>query len=667
MLQRPEKTLFRYEIQGLRAVAVLAVLIYHIFPQWLSGGYVGVDVFFVISGYLITGLLLREAELQGRIDLVRFYGRRIRRLLPAASLVLLLTASAYTLLPNLLWGDLATDLFASTFYLQNWWLASQAVDYLMSGNAPGPLQHFWSLAVEEQYYIVWPLLLSSSLLLYRQPRRVFVFLLVSIGLASLIYSSYISSRNPGFAYFATTTRVWELALGGVLAVFPSWQYWSGKVRNVCGWLGMLAIVVACTRFDSHTVFPGTAALLPTLGSALVIISGVGKGFSIYPLLTLRPLQYVGGISYSLYLWHWPVIVFVNAQSAGGNHWQKTVFIIAVSVLLSHFSRYYVEDRFRTVLSSRTALRGTYTMAVGLAVLVSISALWINYDFKQLQLAANQRAVADSGREIDQATAAYYPSALTAREDKASAYDEKCITTMLGSEPGLCYYGNPRAEKTVVVIGDSHAVHWLPALKKIAVLEDWRLVAITKSACAYGTVPSANKARERDLTCVEWNAKLRVILLGLNPDIYVFSQSIGNFAEGASDRVESAELLAQGLIKAWQQHIHNGKLVVAIKDTPRLSIDVPVCLSRAGATIESCGKPRSSAVDRTRMPDPLVIATERLDNAYLIDMTDYICDEDVCPAVKDRMLLWRDGHHLTATFATSLSPQLHSAFKAVMKL
>ena len=293
---------FRPEIQGVRAIAVIAVLIFHLWPSVLPGGYVGVDVFFVVSGFLITGLLLRQVERTGKIQVLDFYAKRIKRLLPAATLVLVAVGTCVSLLPILRWADTANEIAASALYFENWWLAAKAVDYLAADAAPSPLQHFWSLSVEEQYYIAWPLiflLLSPFGLLRRLgPRRAFGFAVIVVGLVSLIYSIYITPKNPGLAYFATTTRAWELALGGLLAVFTGWERIPERIRQVIGVLGLLMIIVAVATFGSETVFPGYAAALPTIGAAFLIVSGESKSvWSVFSILKSKPFQYVGDLSY----------------------------------------------------------------------------------------------------------------------------------------------------------------------------------------------------------------------------------------------------------------------------------------------------------------------------------------------------------------------------------
>ena len=326
---------FCLDIQGLRAIAVSMVVIYHLRPSLLPGGFAGVDVFFVISGYLITGHLWRGYRKTGSVSLLDFWGRRARRLVPAAALVLLVTwlvarvAEPVTELP-----DIAVQIRASALYFQNWQLASEAVNYLQSEGPATPVQHFWSLSVEEQFYLVWPLLFGAAALVaivvararggrggHHRPRRqpspaaarraglvtVAVLTTALVG-CSLAYSVYDTRTNPAAAYFVTTTRMWELGVGGLLAMVPDTYGRRIGRQGWLGWAGLAAVMVAAFTLSGTSPFPGWIALLPVLGAAAMIAGGSADGrLGPAPLTSARPLVFLGGISYSLYLWHWPII------------------------------------------------------------------------------------------------------------------------------------------------------------------------------------------------------------------------------------------------------------------------------------------------------------------------------------------------------------------------
>ncbi len=306
---------FRPDIEGLRAVSVLLVLVYHAGVARVKGGFVGVDVFFVISGFLITGLLVRELESTGRISLLGFYARRAKRLLPATALVLVATAAAtWAFLPLTDRATFATDIFSAAFYVVNWRLADRSVDYLAEDVGPSPVQHFWSLAVEEQFYIVWPLLLALAAWIFGRRggvgRTRLAFALAFVAVPSFVWSLRLTSRDSATAFFVTTTRLWELAVGAAVAIGE--RRWSALSRPVAvglGWAGLVAIACSAFLFREGARWPGFGALLPTLGAAAVIVAGhVPTTAGAARFLSLSPMVWIGGLSYSLYLWHWPLLV-----------------------------------------------------------------------------------------------------------------------------------------------------------------------------------------------------------------------------------------------------------------------------------------------------------------------------------------------------------------------
>ncbi|MCR6689490.1 acyltransferase [Cellulomonas sp.] len=312
---------FRRDVQGLRAVAVALVLAFHAGLP-VPGGFVGVDVFFVVSGFLITGLIADEVARTGRLRLGRFYARRARRLLPAAALALTAVVVATLVwLPVTRWREIAGDVVATALYVVNWRLADRSVDYLAEGAAASPVQHFWSLAVEEQFYVIWPLLVVALVALARMrgrrvTRRALVVGVAVVAWASVLWSVTLTDLDPARAYFVTTTRVWELAAGALLALLAHRvvRAPAGLLR-AGGWAGLALLLLAAVLLDGGTPFPGTAALLPVGGTVLVLAAGLA-GPGLRPL-TAGVLQPVGAASYSLYLWHWPAVVVATSLAGRG--------------------------------------------------------------------------------------------------------------------------------------------------------------------------------------------------------------------------------------------------------------------------------------------------------------------------------------------------------------
>ena len=377
------ETGFLAHVQALRAIAVLLVVIFHLWPAQLTGGFVGVDVFFGISGFLITGHLLREIESTGKVRLANFWARRIRRLLPAAFLVLGVSlAGTLLLMPTTVWRQITTSIGASALYVENWQLARDSVDYFASENIASPVQHYWSLSVEEQFYLVWPVLLlcaaalacRGDLIRFGRPART-VMVVVTGG--SLVYSVMISRSAQSFGYFSTFAHAWEFGLGALMAILLRRQLsLTSPARAVMSWLGFAMILWAGFTFTGDTLFPGYAALLP-LGGAMLVIAGGHSPARWGPsrLVSWKPVQYTGNISYSLYLWHWPLIVllpFVTGHELSG---AEKVGVLAASFVLAGVTKVLVEDRFRSSRWLSSSKRRTYgATVVATAVLVG-ACIW----------------------------------------------------------------------------------------------------------------------------------------------------------------------------------------------------------------------------------------------------------------------------------------------------
>jgi len=643
------------EIQGLRAVAVLLVLFFHIWPSVLSGGYIGVDVFFVISGFLITRLMLKELEQTGRLHLGRFYSRRIRRLAPAATAVLIVVLLGYQLYPVIFWGPILDEAVASVFYYQNWYLARQAVDYLAAGNAPGPLQHFWSLTVEEQYYLFWPLICLVVGFtfgpLHRSARSIFAWLIISIGMASLIYSWYLTSEDPGAAYFSTFTRAWELALGGGLAVFSGWTRLSSEFRRLMGFIGIILIIGSATSFTKSTPFPGVSALLPTIGAALIIVSGSSsRKLSTYFLLKSQPFQYVGSISYSLYLWHWPIVILYTTNVSTEIGLSHGVLILSICIALAHFSKEKIEDVFQIPSDSRHYIQRSLLLAIMLAV-TTIVLVKVNADqVKELShLSRNLSTSSNSSLSED-----LKYQLLSIRDDKPDAYAKGCYGNQKIERPKLCVYGDTVSRKKVLLIGDSHAAQWLPALRVVAEEQGWQLTLIAKSACAFSDVPVNNSRGEKYSSCEKWNELLMGVIKSIGPEYIFFSQSRTHKAYGAADRQASSNLLAESIGRKWLSLQASGVKIFYISDTPWMGRDIPECLAANIGTPSACDMPRKKVAEIAGRTPPMLMAAEQNKEVEILDFTSEVCDRETCFSVVNGHVIWRDGHHLTASFVRSLS-------------
>lgn len=673
----PSNRGFLPEIQALRAVAVALVIGFHLSPDVLAGGYVGVDVFFVISGYLITGIIIRGLEGPRPFSLAEFYGKRVRRLLPAASLVLFAVIVAVPLLPQTQREETLFQVVASALYFENWWLAAKSVDYLAEDGAPTALQHYWSLSIEEQYYLLWPLvLLGASRSLGSRvtgSRGAILLVCVAVALTSFLHSIHYTSVEPARAYFATSTRAWEFAVGGAAAAWRGFHVVAARIRPYFAATGLALIAGAAFTYDGATPFPGYTAMVPVVG-ALLVMAGCGTHqFAVGSTLGARPIQWLGNVSYSAYLWHWPLIVFYGSLSSGDITFVSGAAILVVTLGLAGVTKTQVEDRFRTKGSEsswfpfRTVVACLSLTAV-LASSVLVGAQWWNGravtsvagDDGSSVIYPGASALLD-GMEVP-VVSDFVPSALNARLDRADAYGEGCIALYGQAAPLECRYGTQQSTFRVVLFGDSHAVQWLPALQEIASDLDWELIALTKVSCSYADVTVLSRGQPFE-ECRTWAESATKRILELSPNVVLATQSVRYDPVGLAPRSDEARIeLSQAIKRRWNQFNVAGIPVVAIRDTPRLPINVPDCLTARRADMSACNTMRSIALASA---DPTAIAATE-SGIPLIDLTDGICGETECAAVVGNVLVWMDSNHITATYARSLAPALRIRLEEVLR-
>jgi len=652
----------RTDIEGLRAVAVGTVLVYHASSAYLPGGFVGVDVFFVISGFLITSLLLREAERTGSVSLVGFYARRVRRLLPAASLVLLVTVVAgWLLLPRSAHGDLATDTAAATAYVVNWALAARSVDYLAEGALPSAVQHYWSLSVEEQYYVLWPLLVLAVLLVARrtrrQPRLMFAATAGAVLVVSFTYGVVATASDPATAYFVTPTRLWELAIGSVLACLVVEAARLPRLAaEVLAAAGVAGIVVASVAYSTSTAWPGAAAALPTVATAAVIAAGCASSGTIAArALSLRPLVWVGGLSYAIYLWHWPLLVIARADHHLGR--LDSLGVALLSVPLAWLTRTLVEDRvrFHPVLVARP----WRALAIGgiamTTCLAAAAALW--WSAPRLDDAtggpgatalvadpgADRWQVVDDPARVVTTRGPLTPDPAVAPEDSPTYYDDGCQRVPGQVDVLPCEYGDPEGTTTVALLGDSKMGQWFVGMDGIARSEGWRLQLRLKSACSFTL-----EGLEPD--CAEY---ARNVLDGFArdgaPDVAIVSQGSAPDEPG----------LIEGSVAALRELEAMGTRVVLIADTPSPRLEATYrCVEQHPGHYDRCDTPRGENVGGIGTPTLRAVA-ERLD-LPVVDLNEWICPEalDACPSAIGGVLVLRQGSHLTDTYVRTLTPMLH---------
>lgn len=689
-------TKFRSDIQGMRAVAVMLVFIYHLFPTYLTGGYIGVDVFFVISGFLICGLIINESLKSGRFRVLRFYERRIKRLLPAASLVLIVSAiGAYFFLPNTRWIETARQIIASAIYAENFYLYFQSIDYLTADTPPSPVQHYWSLSIEEQFYIVWPLLMLAAIWIYKKTsislRKIVGIFLAVVFCASLLCSIYITQKDSSGAYFLSSTRIWELALGGLCAVVLPFVKVPNKIVAPILWAALAVIIYAAVQYTDTTAFPGYTALIPTLGTAVLLVFGSLTDHTfVQKILSLSVMRFLGDISYSLYLWHWPIIIFAQAKFGAELPVLVSIAVLALAIFLSWLSKIFIEDPIR---KSDMNFATSFLMGAGLILISIFAALSLIYlaekkflsDFEGDKNSQGQFSDLHPGALVlgsgfdglaEFPDESFFPKPGNAREDIPTVYADQCHVSRAETSVTPCLYvpdidaqgkgimrhasidQYDQDRPLIMLIGDSHAAQWLPALKLIAVQENWAIITHTKSSCTVidALIVDSNGDYQ---ACYVWGQQVVDDVIQRRPDFVVTTMITNYVLSDAKGKEDNFNKVVSGLAAGWEKITQNDIDIKVIKSTPRFEVQVPDCVAANLPEWKKCNLPR---LDALRFSGVLEAAASQVQKADLIDMSDDLCSFDSCDVIIGNVLVYRDQHHITATYMRTMADSLYRKLK-----
>jgi peptidoglycan/LPS O-acetylase OafA/YrhL len=637
---------FRTDIEGLRALAVASVVVYHAWPARLPGGFVGVDVFFVISGFLITGLLVAERQDTGGIGLASFWGRRVRRLVPAAMVTLVgATVVARWGLPPLRFLHGRADLPWTAAYLGNVRFAARSVDYWHPAE-PSFVLHYWSLAVEEQFYVLWPIVLVVAT---RWRRRGIVVATAVVGIASFATSVALTPSHPGAAFFLLPARAWELAAGATIAL--AWHP-IGRVpaaaREALAVGGLVCTAVAALAFGG-TAFPGIAAALPVGGTALVLAAGTatGRRTVVDRLLSLRPAQLVGRWSYAIYLWHWPLLLVANEGRASS--WpHPRVLAIGASVTLAAATHAVIE---RPVRGARSlARRPARSLALGAAL--PVLALVLIAAVPSPPLSATSAASTPTTPRSTVVPADLHPSLADAWEDFAPPFRDGCFSD---APRGTCVYGDPAAGRTVVLFGDSHAGHWFPAFEPIAERDGWVLRLFARPACPSIPVEVAMEpgAPLTTAQCDRWREDAVAQIRSMKPALVVLSNSDAYIRADSGTDIDEVWGSAQRRLIAELAPSQ----VVVLGATPRTATVIPDCLAAHVTDVDACEPARADAVRSAHLAVERDATTAP---ARFVDPTPWLCPGARCPVIRHHVLMWTDGGHLSATYAAELTDQVRAS-------
>jgi peptidoglycan/LPS O-acetylase OafA/YrhL len=690
---KAHESLFRGDIQGLRGIAVLLILLFHASIPGFRGGFVGVDIFFVLSGYLITGNLLREVQNAGRIHFKKFYARRIRRLLPASFFVLISTLVVVAIwFPPLLLPGVALDISSAGLYISNIDFALRATDYFSATVIPSPVLHFWSLGVEEQFYLFWPLLIALATVRKRAPVVKVFLLALAVFVSSLTFANWLLPRNQPWAFFSLPTRAWELILGALLATAIRFTSKLPRaVSAVCGLIGLALVIFSGLTQANPLKFPGTAALTPTVGAFLLILAGSTAELTIPSrLLTFQPLQWLGRISYSLYLWHWPVLVIPQVVIGSRLSLEKRALLALLSILLAALTERWVERPFRggwliTLKPGRNIL-----MAGALAAILVVTAF--SADYAATGSLRNKHAVASAAEErsfIDSLViksaplhsapirkasidfpvpASLKPNLLNADHDRPISYGDRCHTQMnLRASTAPCIYGDTASSKTVVLFGDSHALAWFPAMNQVAKEMHWKLLSLTMSACSPADIPAYNSGTGLLMrNCPIWRSASIDRIVAAKPYMVLVASTRGfqTLIKGLVAQEAAREhLFAMGMKRTIAQLRVSGAKMLMMSDTPVLAQNPLVCLSAHPKSTLACATPVATAISNNWIALETLVAKVNL--VPLIKPQLWVCPTSPCPVVIGNILTYFDIGHMTATFSQALAGRLKKAINVAL--
>ncbi|HEY5025277.1 MAG TPA: acyltransferase family protein [Acidimicrobiales bacterium] len=671
----PEDRPFRPDVEGLRAVAVLLVVLYHSGISALSGGYIGVDVFFVISGFVITGVLLRERVTSGRTSVLAFYGRRCRRIIPAATVVIIITVVLSYFLLGLGTGSrTASDGRWASVFLANVHFSAVGTDYLRSQQPPSPLQNYWSLSVEEQFYVVYPtlfLVLAGIRTRFSLRARLTAGLLIIIA-ASLAFSVIDTASNATIAYFSPFTRAWELALGALVAVATPWlKAVPSAVAAIASWLGLGAVLYAAFAFDAKTAYPGSIVTVPVVGAALIIAGGVTAGaLGAEAVLGLAPLRLIGKLSYSLYLWHWPILILA-AEYAGRTSLSvpQNLAWDVVALLASVITYVVVENPIR---HAKPLLRVRWaSIGLGVAlVAVSLGAITVQADAAGSSriVAKNQATPKAASAQDLLALVAASPDMRTIPSNLVPPFSQLvtrpesdigfppvssgCRPSASQSRVPTCVFGDRTGAHTMVLYGDSHAGMWFVALDDIAKQAHWRLIVLFKPACPAS--PLATHALGSTgpwVACEQWQRFAIARVNQIDPDLLIVSQA-SYYTSPKGVRYTPAQW-QHGLAQLLAGVTAPKTKSVVLGNIP--SSEGPDCLARHSADIRACATSPHSALT----PYNDAEARAAVGRARYVDVTPWFCAK-TCSAVVGRYDVYLPGGHVAVGYSRFIEGVLASA-------
>jgi peptidoglycan/LPS O-acetylase OafA/YrhL len=680
---------YRHDLDGLRGIAIALVAMFHVWFGRVSGG---VDVFLALSGFFFGGKLLRTAlDPASALSPVPEVVRLVRRLLPALVVVLAGCAVLTVLIqPQTRWEAFADQSLASLGYFQNWELASTVADYLRAGESVSPLQHIWSMSVQGQFYIAFLALVFGFAYVLRRRlddrlRTAFVLLLSALAIASFVYAIFAHQDDQAVAYYNSFARAWELLLGALVGALVPYIRWPMWLRTTAATIALAAVLSCGALIDGVKQFPGPWALVPVGAAVVFILAGANRTAGIAlplpnRLLATAPLVRLGEMAYSLYLWHWPLLIFWLAYSghAHANAVEGTG-VLLISGVLAYLTNRYIEEPLRqrkpanaapettvVLVPWRTRLRRPTIVLGSVVGLLGVTLTATAFTWRE-----HVNVERASGKELSALSSSDYPGAralvkhvrvprlrmrptvLEAQTDYPPSTRDGCISDFKNSDVIKCRYGDPNATRTIALAGGSHAEHWLTALDLLGHRQHFKVTTYLKMGCALSTekMPLVMGNNDPYPECRDWVPKAMAAVVADHPD-FVFTTSTRPW------NIKPGDVMPGTYVGIWQTFSDNNIPILAMRDTPWLVKDgqpfnPPDCLAKGGDAM-SCGIKRADVLaDR----NPTLDWVEQFPMLKPMDMSDAVCRTDICPAVEGNVLVYHDAHHLSATYMRTMSNEL----------
>ncbi len=686
-----KKKRFRLELEGLRAVAAILVAVYHIWFNRISGG---VDVFFVISGFLITTSILSVYAKEKKLNIIAYIVKLLKRLMPTAWFVAIITLiGSFLLLPVTNRPRIVQEFVASVLYYENWQLAFNSVDYLAENASASPFQQFWALGIQFQFYLIWLVLFTLIISVYvvtgvRNIKKVAALFISLTVVVSFIFSVTSTQVNQPFAYYHTFARLWEFGIGGLLALVATNIRVHKKLAFVLGWLGLIGLIACGIIFQVANVFPGYAALWPVFCAVFIVIAGdSAKKGSAYQVLSFSPLVKFGSISYAFYLWHWPLLVFYYAQFkveqvsviAG-------ILILLVAAVLAYFTIHVIEKPIRQMKSKTLP---AFIVISTLVTIVLLGNMYFNYQeqerikrvaaeteriLQQKEQERKQAAIKEQ-KELEQkfkewdisfnnpgamvkftkqpmyeSDETIMPAIEVAKQDVSPVYPDKCITKINETNVVICEYGETQNyEHVVAIIGGSHSAHWVPMLNKFGKKEKVKIVTYIKPRCRLQFNSPEDKGH-----CAPWFEDAIEQVIKDKPDLLFSVADIGK---------QQMPTIPKDFNEAWEYLEAHDIPLFLVRDNVWFGYNIVECVEENADDPTKCKKPRDEAIAE---PSPMSLQTNIPDNITYLDVTDYYCDDDYCYPVVGNMITHFDSNHFTSTFSETFAPIIGPEIKATLE-